>query len=295
MNEYSYAPAEPEKIEVSGYGSSPAPARFSPSVGGGMGMIADVGLGLMGLFGASQARKWNAKEAQKNRDFQEMMSNTAYQRSTKDMIAAGLNPMLAFMKGGASTPGGSQAAPATDAVGPAVSTALAARANRAQVELLEAQATKAKAEAATELQRPDNIAAQTDRERATTGLTGVQAQAVGVQVANILQDTQLKTQMTRLTMLQGDSQHEVKRQIIQNIKESIARTDLIGAQQKATFNQALLYALQGQNVQAETILKQLEMPGAVSSAKFYETTDASNPAMNMARTLIQFFNAINRK
>lgn len=38
-----------------------------------------------------------------------MMSNTSYQRAVQDMKLAGLNPMLAFEQGGASTPSGSQA------------------------------------------------------------------------------------------------------------------------------------------------------------------------------------------
>lgn len=67
---------------------------------------------LISLRSSAEAARFNSVEAQKARDWQEYMSNTAHQRQVKDLIAAGLNPVLSASLGGASTPSGSTASTA---------------------------------------------------------------------------------------------------------------------------------------------------------------------------------------
>lgn len=49
----------------------------------------------------AKAMDFNATEAQKTRDWQTMMSNTAHQREVSDLIKAGLNPVLSANQGAA--------------------------------------------------------------------------------------------------------------------------------------------------------------------------------------------------
>lgn len=88
------------------------------------------------MLGGVMANRANKMAASTQMNFQERMSNTAYQRAMSDMKAAGLNPMLAYSQGGASVPGGASYT-ARDVMTPAVTSAMGSYVQNSQVQKME--------------------------------------------------------------------------------------------------------------------------------------------------------------
>lgn len=78
-----------------------------PAIAGGLSLVGQASTNTANAKEAMLTRAFNAAEAEKARNWSQMMSDTAYRRKVADLEAAGLNPALAYEGQGASTPSAS--------------------------------------------------------------------------------------------------------------------------------------------------------------------------------------------
>ena len=189
------------------------------------------------------AAQFNSAEAAANRDFQRHQSDTAHQREVLDLNAAGLNPMLALMKNGNSTPGGSQASVGPAGAGIALAKGVdlnAAMNSASNIRLQQAATDKTEAEASRTRAEEEEIKARTPTHAVSIEVMKQNIEKTQEEIRKIIQETDTSAHSAANLAQQTLNLKEVIPQIQATVDQLRAHTKLAGAQTTLTGAQTTL-------------------------------------------------------
>lgn len=189
------------------------------------------------------SQQFNSGEALINRQFQERMRASQYQTAVTDMQAAGLNPMLAYHHGGAGTPIGATAS-SSAAGAPHSTPPSASMQSAAQVELAQAAADKARAEADEVRARTPTHAVTIEKMRQEIGESAVRIENIWQQMKTGAASAGLMEQQARnlqeeipkiraqINQLKSSTElnKEMSSEIRQRVQQNLPRLDAIAKQ-----------------------------------------------------------------
>jgi len=157
--------------------------------------------GLLSNRGQASANRANIANAREQMAFQEQMSSTSYQRGMADMKKAGLNPILAYKQGGASSPSGAMATSQNEWSGaPEAARGIGTAVQLKQQKLLnEAQIAQMNSGAALNLEKLSTERAVQAAQYSTSALNAAKASQTAAEeqktwdtITGILADNQVK-------------------------------------------------------------------------------------------------------
>jgi len=183
--------------------------------------------------------------------FQERMSNTSYQRAVKDLQAAGLNPMLAYAHGGATTPTGSMAN-IEDTITPAVNTGRDVYRATTEAAVRKEQVSNIAADTGLKSQETIKSAAETSRIGAEEEKARSEAALNLVLADKAAQDKLTSAASMRLMDTQGSKIVEEIKKIAPEIKVLVSQERLNYAQRERLLAELPRIAAEIPKIHAET-------------------------------------------
>lgn len=215
------------------------------------------------------ANQTNVNLNEENRAWMENLSNTSYQRAVKDMSAAGLNPMLAYSQGGASTP--SSAAPVVAPV-PRMGQAVGEGIQRGSASALQATQMMQSLQSVEQSKATtDQLRAQIDKIRSETMSNELNTAAKAAEVNQTVANTQRQAAET-------NTEYE-RRKLTSQQAEKVAN-EILGVINESAWKHSAYEAMKSgggfeadvRRRKAEATLSELDIPRSKAEAGMYGRT-----------------------